>query len=370
MEMVIRNDPLPDPANDKKRTKFGEIYCDEEGFFIYVCDFCPSRTRLANDVEQHFLTHFNDVFQSKKEKLSLLDNEYAQDNECRKLPSKGAQVSIVNLIIPSLPLECDTCGWRTKHHKNLKEHIRTHNNKETSYNYEEIDHKIEPLPSHGSDTVQPKRKKSTKPVINCQLCAKEFHCRKYLDKHIENHPFYPAIFECDFCGKRVKERKDFMEHMKRAHIGIKYPCRVCGKQFAQSSYVLIHMRMHNQNRGHQCEVCGRTFFTSGALTSHMRKHNNTLNVLPCNICGKIFHLPGALRDHTRVHSGEKPFKCDICQSSFRTRKFLSQHKSVHLEAKQFSCELCGKFFKQSSGKRIHKRKVHGKLIGTGQTLKL
>lgn len=195
MEMVMKNDPLLDPANDKKRKKLGEIHCDAEGFFIYICDFCPSRTRLVNDV-----THFNDVFQSKKEKLSLLDNEcqYAQDKEYRKLPSKGSKVSIVDPIIPSLPLECDTCGWRTKHCKNLEEHIRTQNNttdkdiKEKYYNSEEIDHKMKPLPNHHSDThtvtdsEQPKRKMSTKPVINCQLCDKEFHCRKYLDNTIHS----------------------------------------------------------------------------------------------------------------------------------------------------------------------------------------
>lgn len=109
--------------------------------------------------------------------------------------------------------------------------------KEKFIHYPEMDHKSEPASNHqtANTTLQPKRKKSTKPIINCRLCEREFHCQKYLDKHIANHPFYPAIFECDLCGKRVKGRKDFIEHMKWAHIGIKHPCKVCGKEFSNSN---------------------------------------------------------------------------------------------------------------------------------------
>lgn len=60
--------------------------------------------------------------------------------------------------------------------------------------------------------------------------------------------------------------------------------------------------------------------------------------------------------------GEKPFKCEICQSSFRTRKYFNEHKQIHLEVKNHECSLCGMKFKQASGVRNHKRKVHGKRV--------
>ncbi|XP_037040982.1 zinc finger protein 12-like [Bradysia coprophila] len=348
MELCIINDPL-NYIEPKDHHKFGEIYCNYEGKLTFHCVLCPAQMKEATEFTIHYMVHFKEVFVVKTEDdKCLFEPHIGVDETVTKSPSadKTKSVDEPTDVASSLKLEncseidCDDSTAEAEMVEKKRKHKRE------------------------------RSKRYNRPIQQCHLCGKDFVSKIYLDRHIENHAWFPSIHECDICGRKIKEKKDLMDHMRHMHTGIKFPCKICGKEFSRSSYVHMHMRMHNEIRPYQCAVCGKTFVMTGALTSHMRKHNNTMTQCPCPTCGKIFNRPGALADHVRVHTGEKPFKCDICQSSFRTRKYLNEHKTIHLTEKNHSCDLCGMKFKQQAGVRVHKRKVHGKKVTVNKRFKL
>lgn len=86
--MEFYKDPFLHAATNNYK-KFGDIYCNEQGNFIYCCHFCPNRTKRVNDVEQHLSSHFTDIFQSKNEQIEeITDSEVAEENEYRNHPRK------------------------------------------------------------------------------------------------------------------------------------------------------------------------------------------------------------------------------------------------------------------------------------------
>lgn len=315
----------PSVIEPMENQKFGEIYCNFEGKLTFQCFFCSTRMKEIAEFIVHYMIHFEEVFVLKTE-----DDVPSQlaDINLEHFDKKTHETNAQDIISNSVSY--------TKTASDINEKCKNKDRRHES--------------SKQFDIPQ-----------NCNLCGKDFLNKLAWERHNEYHAIglLPDIYECDICGRKIKLKKDLLNHMRRTHSNERYPCTLCGKQFTRACYVSIHMKMHKEIRPFQCDVCGKTFVMSGALTSHKRFHDNTLTQCPCLVCGKVFNRPGTLADHIRIHNGDKPFKCE-CGAKFRTKRYLNEHKTRHLKVKNFSCDLCGMKFKQPAGVKSHKRKVHGK----------
>lgn len=244
MELCIINDPLNyiDPSDHRK---FGEIYCNYEGILTFHCVLCPAQMKEAKEFTVHYMVHFKEVFVVKTE-----------DEKCIFEPDIGINETAVQL--PSHEIET----------KKILDHQKTVNCFAEDYECtdvagsskleecDEID-KEDSVPEKKRKHKRERSKRYNRPVQQCNLCGKDFVSKIYLDRHIENHAWFPSMHECDICGRKIKEKKDLMDHMRHMHTGIKFPCKLCGKEFSRSSYVHMHLRMHNEIRPYQCAVCGK-----------------------------------------------------------------------------------------------------------------
>lgn len=238
--------------------------------------------------------------------------------------------------------ECDVCGRKASKFKNLIDHFRYKHtrkikceicNKMIRRNY-----RIAHMKRHNNErnfkcticdrafvmagdltthlklhSVAPIKNPSTKKFVEpktCGVCGQKFIGISSYERHIQSHGTTPSLYECDICGRKVKEKKNLLSHMLYRHSGmpkLKQPCQICGKVFNRK-YLKLHVRKHNisnQKPSHICPICGRQFLVSSDLSAHIRQHNRTAEASPCSICGKTFASAASLADHNRVHSGER-----------------------------------------------------------------
>ncbi|XP_051809150.1 zinc finger protein 599-like [Acanthochromis polyacanthus] len=114
--------------------------------------------------------------------------------------------------------------------------------------------------------------------------------------------------ECDFCGKKFKDKYQMKRHQK-THTGVKpYACNFCGKRFCQISSLKYHIRIHTGEKPHSCDTCGKSFRRGDALTVHKRTHTGE-KPYSCKTCGKRFTQNGSLSAHMSIHTGEKKYSC-------------------------------------------------------------
>lgn len=244
---------------------------------------------------------------------------------------------------PPMNYECDVCGRKATKLKNLIDHFRYKHtrkieceicNKMIRKNYRKAHlkrHKNErnfkcdlcdkTFVLAGDLTTHLKLHYSVAPIKNpslkkfvepktCNVCGQKFIGISAYERHIQSHGTTSSLYECDICGRQVKEKKNLLSHMIFRHSGqpkLKAPCTICGKIFNRK-YLNLHVRKHNvtnQNPSHICPICGKTFLVSSDLSAHIRQHNRTAEASPCSICGKTFASPASLADHNRVHSGER-----------------------------------------------------------------
>lgn len=251
MEFCIINDPL-NYIEPKDHHKFGEIYCNYEGKLTFHCVHCPAEMKEAKEFTIHYMIHFKEVFLVKTEdENSILE------------PDVG--INETGVEIPTTEIETEKTIDEKKPVTDFVDKFKdaASSSKMEECNESEIDDSV-PGMDETSDVTEKKRrrkrersKRYNRPVQKCNLCGKDFVNKIYLDRHIENHAWFPSMHECDICGRKIKEKKDLMDHMRHMHTGIKFPCKLCGKEFSRSSYVHMHMRMHNEIRPYQCAVCGK-----------------------------------------------------------------------------------------------------------------
>lgn len=248
MELCIINDPL-NYIEAKDHYKFGEIYCNYEGKLTFHCVLCPAQMKEAKEFTIHYMVHFKDVFVVKTE-----------DEKCIFEPDIGIDEVGVGLLSTRIETKKMIADQKTVNYF-LDETTDVAGSSKLERCDQDDDSVLEPEVTEKKRKHKRERsKRYNRPIQKCNLCGKEFVSKIYLERHIENHAWFPSIHECDICGRKIKEKKDLMDHMRHMHTGIKFPCKLCGKEFSRSSYVHMHMRMHNGERAHQCAVCGKFKF--------------------------------------------------------------------------------------------------------------
>ena len=215
---------------------------------------------------------------------------------------------------------------------------------------------------------------TTKEPQQCQICNRAFLSATTLKRHEAIHRRTPLIYNCDICGKQLKNYSGFSQHRRKhaEQVDIQVNnCDICGKFFVSKGNLMHHIkklhengkarqkcetcgievfnirshwRIHRQRDRPTCDVCGKDFSCIGNLEIHKKqKHSNNLQTFSCDKCDKTFVVARRLKRHIEHYHSDIKEKCKICKKEF---KHLKMHMKNHLspEVDCVSCEICGKQF--------------------------
>ena len=202
----------------------------------------------------------------------------------------------------------------------------------------------------------------------CEVCGKEFSCRRQLNPHMRSHA--EPRYSCEVCGLRVTTVPNLKRHMR---IHRESTCKVCNMKIVNSVHRRSHMRIHAAELNISCKVCNKTFGLLSHLEIHMTTHSTsgeeTNEDLTQSFSDKSRGLPQTSHSteqsvlssecvrvdtsnqsedckqsdtpcDTGIHveSGKQTFTCVICDNKFTHEPDFLNHLLVHASEEPSSCE--------------------------------
>ncbi|XP_076363645.1 zinc finger protein 639-like [Tachypleus tridentatus] len=188
-------------------------------------------------------------------------------------------------------------------------------------------------------------------------------------------------YTCEECGKVIRFRQKFDQHMLRDHgIARPYSCPTCGQQFKEHRSMEKHTALHEMEltASENFEVIHHTLGTnytrdemssgSWSALSHCKmcakpvvlmEGGNPFREL-CQVCKQKI-LQSQLYQSKKFQSSEVDFyKCETCSLEFKDKDSLKTHCLEHTSTEKFIkvCEICSKTFVSSRLKARHIRSEH------------
>ena len=127
----------------------------------------------------------------------------------------------------------------------------------------------------------------------CLECEKKFALKCLLDQHIKScHLFLPST--CEFCGKLFDNPRKLKSHTAFVHGGkvrkkpevdrSDWTCPIC------SSVVMAykksdHLKSHQEPK-YTCDICGKKLKKKTSFDQHMNQHLSILD-FKCEPCNKV-----------------------------------------------------------------------------------
>lgn len=118
-------------------------------------------------------------------------------------------------------------------------------------------------------------------------------------------------------------------------------CKLCDVNLVNQHEYNIHIMIHSNN--HNCFVCKEFIKNRFQFMGHVRKHM-TLKPFQCPDCGRTFSSSRETKSHQRVHSDERPYMCTECGKAFKLLTTLKDHQVVHTGEKRFKCKVNAYYF--------------------------
>ncbi|XP_050510098.1 zinc finger protein 429-like [Diabrotica virgifera virgifera] len=225
----------------------------------------------------------------------------------------------------------DTCGYEDLKKTPMKIEIGQDEHTQTNekgfpqeVNTLEI---IKTIHVHSNDKKQPMNRPAEGKTLKCEICAKQFAKKGYLNEHMKIHSGEKP-HNCEICSKQFIQAGRLKRHL-RIHTGEKpYKCKICFQQFSDTSNLKKHSMVHTGEKRYKCQICFKLFSEGSTLKKHLRVHTGE-KPHKCEICLKPFSQSCALKLHIRLHTGEKPHKCEICFRQFSQKGQLKTHLKTH-----------------------------------------
>lgn len=186
---------------------------------------------------------------------------------------------------------------------------------------------------------------SSQEKFKCSKCRGIFKIHKNLIQHMKTHETTSKNFCSDtsihFCSLCKKSVKDLGDHIKNVHSERKFICGFegCKKKFAKKNGLNRHLMTHNDGfKQYECPECLRVFVEKIQLERHFKIHLKPKKItsFQCEECLRYFNRAAELKRHVKTIHQEKLHECALCPSSRRFgNKFevLRHFKTVHLGQK-------------------------------------
>lgn len=264
---------------------------------------------------------------------------------------------------------CLLCGMITTRGHEMKEHLSVVH-RQTSYlcsNCPALYNKEIELRKHLKTAHKPG-------ALTCGDCGRNFPRPGAFEAHSQMH----AVRTCRACGKQFSNRGCYRKHRSLCEPGAKpdtqnmqrnqksnirdpaiFICDYCGKKYRSRPQLKNHIIwIHMNIRPHQCQWCEKRFYTPARLAEHSVVHTRERN-FECDICGAKLVSKMAAVYHRRRHTGEKPYECEDCGERFLSASRRSEHaKRRHGKGVRFQCVQCPLTFVRGHELRKHVEKAH------------
>lgn len=173
------------------------------------------------------------------------------------------------------------------------------------------------------------------------------------------------VYTCDFCGEKVKFKKEILNHLKQHVNSFKYKCKECEEAFRSRKKLIDHSwEIHGTKpravvESFACEVCDMKFDIRSIYETHKLSHDDRARNHVCSVCSAAFKSIGNLRRHEATHVKTRDYQCAECAKMFKTQLALKIHsETVHTEFKIFvKCSLCSAMI-QEKHLKIHMKNQH------------
>lgn len=193
---------------------------------FFECDICGSTSTKFKNLIDHFRYKH-----TPKIKCEI----------CKKLIRRNYRKAHIRRHKNERNFKCTVCEKAFVMAGDLTTHLKLH-------------HSAPPIKT-------PSSKKFVEPKT-CDVCGQKFIGISAYERHLQSHGTTSSLYQCDICGRRIKEKKNLLSHMLFRHSNtpkLKEPCLICGKVFNRK-YLKLHVRKHNltnQQPSHICPICGR-----------------------------------------------------------------------------------------------------------------
>ena len=140
-------------------------------------------------------------------------------------------------------------------------------------------------------------------------------------------------FQCQEaeCNMAFYDQASLSRHVTRVHLKIvprPFKCQVCAKRYETKYYLDIHMIGHTGDKPYRCSICAKLFSNRSTLAGHMKTHGEKTH--GCSVCGKMFVDKARLKAHMVTHEKDKPYSCGLCGRQFARKIAVKLHlKRVH-----------------------------------------
>ncbi|XP_023309748.1 zinc finger protein 92-like [Anoplophora glabripennis] len=189
--------------------------------------------------------------------------------------------------------------------------------------------------------------------VTCKTCEVIFINEHELKIH---NMIHSPDHNCFICKEFVKNRFQFVGHVRKHMCAKPFKCPNCERTFPTSRETKLHQRVHSNDRPYMCTECGKAFKQITTLKDHEVVHTGEKR-FKCKICEGAFATATSLRRHIRVmHETVRSFKCHFCKEAFTSKQALKQHMAIHKDVDPLKCQLCGERMANGQEYTAHKNK--------------
>lgn len=257
---------------------------------------------------------------------------------------------------------CPTCGLSFHRQDNLRRHQRIHIKEELLTDQQEMGHVCNVCGESFSEALDLLAHAEIHARVSehrCMICGEDFEDDRGCAAHVQqSHGDDLPINSCMLCGRQCKDRRTLLKHSWEHSKEKVFSCSKCAKTFHNKARLKRHMFSH-RSKAVTCDVCGEEFPDGRSLMNHRHSHSNVSGrQFPCRECGKTFGSRSSQQIHIRIHTGERPYGCRFCWKAFADGGTLRKHERIHTGEKPYACAVCPRAFNQRVVLREHIRSHH------------
>jgi len=138
------------------------------------------------------------------------------------------------------------------------------------------------------------------------------------------------MIPCPKCDKQFTHRGTLNRHIRSIHDGITYPCDQCDHKATTKGSLKQHIISQHEGAFYQCAHCEYKASTTSRLSIHIKSIHEGVRY-PCSLCNYQATEKGHLKNHINaIHKGIR-YKCDYCEYQASQQRKLRVHmEKFHL----------------------------------------